>query len=197
VSIAVLVAQIERFLPPGFSASREILAGVAAALDRARQVNEDLALASTIGGAEGKWLTLMARGYGLSRATHETDVSVRRRLRNVEDRLTCQAILDAVNRLLEPYTATEAVLYEWFDEDGAFWLDFDFLDDQRILGEWNTFYLFVPLLGEAAWGDAFLDDAFLDDAFLGAGPEHPVYPAIVAEVERLRAAGVRWLMILE
>lgn len=186
-----------RHLPAEYASSEDVIGGMAAAIEEAQDTGEAAVLEASIGGAEGKWLTLLARGYGVTRATGETDGSLRGRLRNVEDKVTPQAILDAVNSLLAPYTATEAELVEWFEGDGAFWLDYDYLDDQRLFGEWHTFYLIVPLLGEAAWGDFYVDSSFLDDEFIGAGPDHPVYAAIVAEVERLRAAGIRWLLITE
>jgi len=186
-----------RHLPPQYEAAEDVIGGMVAPLEQARLTAADMRDASTVAGADGKWLTLLARGYGVVRATDEGDAALRARLRNVENKLTRQAILDAVNALLAPYSGQPAQMAEWFEEDGAFWLDFDFLDDQRLLGEWHTFYLFAPLVGTAAWGDLFLDDAFLDAEYLGAGPDHPIYASITAEVERLRAAGVRWLLITE
>lgn len=199
LAVADLLPVLRRHLPARFAASEDILAGFAAALAAASQTGVDLVEQTTVDGGEGKWLTLHARGYGVLRATDETDASVRTRLQNVGDALTKTSILAAVNALLAPYTDEQATMIEWWESDGAFYLDDgDYLDTDRLLGAWHTFYLFLPFLGNREWGDFFLDSGFIGDAgggYLGGGPAHPVYIAIIAAVERLRAAGTRWLII--
>lgn len=194
-NVEQLLEVLKLHLPPRYEAVEPVLAGFAAALALASETSEALQQAATVEGGEGKWLTLLAKGYGVRRATDETDESVRLRLQNVEDAVTRTSILSAVNQLLAAYTDEQATMVEWFDSDGAFYLDSSYLDTDRILGEWHTFYLFLPFIGDNDWGDFYLDDGFLDDAFLGGGAGHPVYASIIATVERLRAAGTRWLII--
>lgn len=196
-SVAELLAQAERWLPDRFQAAREVTAAVAAVLQLGETAGDDLSSAGTFGGASGIWLDLHARTHGLFRATAEADGVLRARLRNVEERLTRQAILDAVDAILAEVTSETATMVEWFEPDGAFYADDGYLDTTRLLGEWNTFYLFVPLLGDTGWGDLYVDVSYLDDEYLGGGTTDDVYAAIISEVERLRAAGIRWLLIME
>lgn len=187
-----------RFLPPALEGSEELAAGVVAALQAGRAAVLDMVRQTTVALSADRWLTLLARGYGVVRSTGETDEDLRIRLVNVEDKLTRPSIEAAVTALLATYTATPAEVVEWFAGDGCFWADRDYCDDQRLFGEWHTFYVLVPLLGEMAWGDLYCDEAYCDDEHhVGAGSEHPIYGAIIAAVERLRAAGVRWLLITE
>lgn len=190
-----LLIVLGRHLPTRFGAVEDALAGFAAAMAQASTAASDLEVSTTVAGAEGKWLTLLAKGYGVQRATGEEDATVRTRLQNVEDALTKDSILVAVNAILAEYTDEQATMIEWWESDGAFYLDSSYLDTDRLLGEWHTFYLFLPFLGERDWGDFFLDSSYLDTDFLGGGQGHPVYASIIATVERLRAAGTRWLII--
>jgi hypothetical protein len=193
-----LLEQLERFVPPQLQPLRPVLAGIAAMLRRAEIAGDDFAGAVSIGGAEGVWLTLLARGYGVERSTDETDDSLRTRLRNVEDKLTKARILAVVNALLAPHTSEQAQLLEHW-ANGAY-LDQDAYADQALLlDQHNAFTLLCPLIGEMPYGDAWCDQSYADDdAYCGSGTGmHPVYDAIVAEVERLRAAGVRWWLVVE
>jgi len=191
-------ARLQRFLPPRFGGSAELVAGSVAALEAAEDAAEAMVDHVGIGSNDGKWLTLLARGYGVYRSTGEADADLQARLRNVEDKLTRGSIRDAVDALLDAYTVETCSVEEWFEGDGCFWADEDYCDDQRLLGEWRTFYVLAPSLGVMAWGDFYCDDSFCDDlGHVGAGPDHPIYGAIMAAVERIRAAGVRWLLISE
>ncbi len=177
-----LVDELLRFLPERFAGCRELLAPVAGQLAHVLAVAElDFIEHTTVTGARGPWLTLLARGYGIRRATGELDASVRLRLRFVEDAQTKPAIEGAVNALLAPYTSSTCELVEhWADGvacdasevEAAFIVDVSELYGARL-----AFTLIVPLVA--------------DD------PTHPVYNTIAAEVGRLKAAGVRWWMILE
>lgn len=179
-----LLEQLERFVPPEYAPLRPVLAGLAAMLVEAEETTDGLITSQTVGGAEGIWLTLLARGYGVDRATDETDSSLRYRLRNPEQQLTKAAILEAVNALLAEYTADEAELLEHW-ANGIYMTEEDddtdiFFDDAEIFDQHNAFTLRCPLLDPFEVGD-----------------EHPVYVAIVVLVEQLRAAGVRWWLIVE
>lgn len=211
-STAVLLEQLLRFLPPQYRAASDILGGLAAQLAQVEASGDDLVLATTIDGAEDEWLTLLARGYGVRRGSSESDDTVRERIRVVDDALTRPAILDAVNALLAPYTATEATMYEHFDS--GFFADVDYADQDddsiRVYDQHNSFTLLVPDLsglstsyGKFALQPAESEDA--DAAYADADTyavadsadttEHVVYGAIQATVERLRAAGVRWWLL--
>jgi hypothetical protein len=196
VTTETLLGQLERWLPPHWKAAEPVLAAVAAPMAAAVEVLDDMVDSTTIDGAEGKWLTLLARGYGVVRTDSETDDGLRSRLQNVERKVTRLSILSAVDALLASYTVIHAIMVEWFKPGGAFYLDDGYLDTGRLLGEYNTFYLFLPMIGEPTWGDLYLGSDFLDDEYVGGGPSHPVYVAITAEVDRIRAAGVRAVAII-
>lgn len=209
---ATLLAQLLRFLPPGYAASEALLGGLAEQYAQVEQLGDELVGSVTVEGAEGKWLTLLARGYGIYRRDGESDESVRERLREVEDAVTPTAILIAVNRLLAPYTATEAELLEHWDY--GFFADVDFADqpddETRVLDQHLAFTLLVPHLTASgttlghfavAPADATDPDAAFADGDTYAvvdtvdDTEHAVYSAIQSAVERLRAAGVRWWLL--
>jgi hypothetical protein len=193
---AAILAQLERFLPPRYAAYRDVLAGGAAGLAEADALWEDLADAATIGGADGVFLRLRARGFGIQAQGDETDASIRSRIRSVEGQVTRPAILAAVNALLAPYTATEATMLEPWDEG---FLDYDcYSDDTRLCDAHNSFVLVLPLVGDQVGGSSYIDDGYIDiDLYVGAsGEEHPVYEAIRVLVNRIRAAGIRaWMAI--
>lgn len=212
-----LLERLLAFLPPQYQTSEPLLAGVADALQAAEGAADELLQVLPFGpylailpggaplslvGASGIWLDLHASGYGLLRAPGETDDQLRTRLRNVEDAVTRPAILAAVNTLLEPFSVA-AMMVEWWEEPyldvlepipGGLYLDSAFLS-----GGPNTFILIVPQvgLGYGVSQDPHLDiETWLDSMFLGDDRQDPVYAAIVAEVERLRAAGVRWRLYI-
>lgn len=196
-----LLDQLLRFLPPQAAALSPVLAGLAAQLQAAEAEGEAAAAEVSIDGASGRWLTLLARGYGVTRATDETDASVRARLRNVADRLTPQAILDAANAVLAAYGYPEdAQLVEWFSAPERFADVNAFCDTSRLTGEHNTFFLVVPDPGALTLVETYADTDFADSSFVGeagAGGEPPVLEALIAEIAQARAAGVRWFLILE
>ncbi|MCI0346891.1 MAG: hypothetical protein L0221_15845 [Chloroflexi bacterium] len=193
---AELLAQLERFLPPRYSAYRPVLAGVAAALQAAEAAGAGLAEAVTVEGATGAFLTLLARGYGVTPATGESEDSIRYRLRNAEEQVTRDAILTAVNALLAEFTVDEATILEPWDEgfaDVDAWSDSTILADQPL-----SFVLVCPLVGDEELGGTYADIDYLDgDAWAGDGTQHPVYAAIVVLVERLRAAGISWWLHID
>lgn len=177
-----VLAQLERMLPPRYAASRAVLALYAAMIAKALQVAElDFIPSTTVAGAEGQWLTLLASGYGITRSTGESDASVRTRIRAIEDALTVSAIEDAVDALLADLTAVPCELVEhWHaplvaDTDDLEWAAIT--DHSHLFDEHNAFTVIVPDFGD-----------FPDDA---------IYAAVVAEVERLRGAGVRAYILAE
>lgn len=204
---AQLLAQIERFGPRRYIAVRAILAGIAAQLAAADAVVESFATSSTVAGASGAWLTLLARGYGVARAQDETDASLRDRLRDPVPLVTPAAILEGVNAILADYTATEARLVETMRSIGPLTGGPDepvlILDLSRFGGH-NHFTVIVPRIGEPFGGGSVLE--LLDPAhgfILGLGvlglpgEIHPVYFAIVAFLRRARAAGIRVTLVIE
>lgn len=190
-----LLQRLFRFLPPGYASAEPLLAGIA----RAQSDGEQVALClqdvlpfgpmtvtlpggSTVdySGATDIWLDLHARGYGILRSPGEADAELRARLREVTERVTRPAILDAVDLLLVPF-AVSATMVEWFEEP---YLDLVetvavggmYLDSTLLSGGPSSFVLYVPSVGP--------------------GYSAPVYGAIVSLVETLRSAGVQWRLIV-
>jgi hypothetical protein len=192
---AELLAQRERWLPAYWRAAQPITAGAAASMARASEAVDDLEGSVSIEGAEGIWLTLLARGYGVDRAPAEGDESLRGRLRNVEHKVTRASILARVNELLSEYTDEEADMIEHFDH--GTYCDQDYADQTTLYDQHNAFTLVAPRVGEAEGWNDYADEAHADQSYAGGASAHPVYPAIMAEVERLRAAGVRWWLAID
>lgn len=176
-----ILDQVMLRVPERYLASRELFSAIAA--DLAYIINSaelDWIPTVTIGGSEGQWLTLLARGYGVDRASGETDIDLRSRLRSIGEALTKNAILDAVNSILVSRgTAVPAIMTEHFVRqtvldtsvvDFAFVLDRSYLVDTH-----NSFILIVPDFGD------------LTDS---------VYASIIAEVNRIRASGISWSLIV-
>lgn len=202
-SLEQLLTQLERMAPGYYDSCRPLLAGFAAAMARSESTFDTLQPLATIGGGTGKWLTLQARGVGIKRGSGESDESLRARLRDVADAVTRPAIEAAVNALIAPDTCT---IIEWWERpyldyngDDGCWLD---NQDATLCDGPSGFLVLIPVQAtEFAFG-SFLDDEtvdglWLDIAFAGEGPEDPAYAAIVNEVERLRAAGIYWRLVIE
>lgn len=195
-SVADLLDQVEHFLPAEFEPMRPHLAGLAAQMREAELAGDTLEAQTKIGQAVGAFLTLIGRGYGLDRTAEETDDEFRNRIRVLEDRLTKPAIEDAVNELLSAYTTDVCEIVEHW-EGGAF-VDQAYAEQDAIYSAHNAFTVIAPVVGNFAAGEDYVDQSYVDDAWVGmGGADHPVYPAIVARVEQLRAAGVRWWLVVE
>ena len=166
-STATILEQAERLVPYYDTSLRPLTAAIAAALSEAETQAEALAGAALFGGS-GQWLRLHAHGYGVQPAQGESDASLRARLRRVEDAVTPPAIIAAVNAIIDPLTCT---LVEWFESP---YHDIDYYDmpSTRLSGGPNTFLVVVP---------SGVTDATLD--------------VIVNEVNRIRAAGIRWALV--
>jgi hypothetical protein len=195
-----LLAQLRRHLPTHYDVLDPVLGGVAAALaEGLRVVDEELQGSVSVGGASGTWLTLLARGYGVRRGNAEGDASLRTRVRNAEGAVTKQALEAAANALLAEYTGEQAEVVEHWAAR-VFLDDEAYADDAELFDQHNAFTLRVPRLIEGGGVGGFLGvDAWADQSFADAsqGADHPVYGAIIAEIERLRAAGVRWWLLLD
>lgn len=164
-----ILAQMLRHLPPAYRPLTPWLAGMAAMFAEAEARGVALAEVGTFAGADGMWLRLHARGYGLIPGPDETDAALRDRLRNPERKITPGAVLAAVNAAIAPY---EAKLVEWW---GYPVLDDDFVLDSadgHLVEVPNSFVIHIPELPEAV-GDA------------------------AAAVFDARAAGIRWAMFLD
>lgn len=196
-----LLSQLQKLLPGYYSSAEPLLAGFCAALERAEQVGEEMADLATIEGGEGMWLSLQARGLGIKRGSGESDESLRTRLRIIEDQVTKPAIKAAVDRIIDP---EECQVIEWFEgpyldntDDTGTWLD---NSDMLLSGGHHSFIVQIPKqstyfdFGEHLDISAWLDSS---DFFLGDAPEDPVYAAIINEVNRIRAAGVFWRLVLQ
>lgn len=199
-SVEQLEEALLAFLPSQYRAMTDLLVAFPGAFHLALQQDDVLIDTSTIDGASDIWLTHLARGYGVERATGEPDPSLRSRLRHPEASTTRPALLEAVDELIAPYTASSAQMIEWFEAP--------FLDVEETEGAWcdiaaisggpQSFLIFVPLIGSIPSLDSFMDiNAWLDlEAWGGSDGENPIYAAIVAEVEKKRAAGVRWALVI-
>lgn len=194
-----LLAQLERLLPGYYQAAEPLLAAFAAALSEAEGATDILRPLATIGGGTGKWLTLQGHGIGVLRASGESDESLRTRIRYVEDQVTRSAIENAVNGIIAPDTCQ---IVEWWDQP--------YLDDESETGAWldnqslllsggpQSFIVLIPPQSTGFSFGAFLNaDLWLDSEFIGEATEDPAYAAIINDVERLRAAGVFWRLVLE
>lgn len=191
-----ILLQLERQLPDWARPLRPHLAGIAAMLAHAEAKGAVFADASTVAGADGIWLTLLARGYGVSRALEESDAALRRRLRAPERQLTRTAILAAVDALLAEYTDAPAVMIEPWDE-GYYNREF-YLDRRVWSGEPLTFLLVVPLVATSSAAYTYLDAGYFDrDLYLGAEGDDALTTALRAVVNRLRAAGIRWRLVVD
>jgi hypothetical protein len=198
-----LLDRLVAFLPPQYETAEPLLAGNAAAMREAELVAEGSRTVLSLGGSDGIWLDLHGDGMGAPRTIGESDPQYRGRLRNVEERLTRRSILAAADELLAPFGETATMLEWWvepyLDVDSAAGAGGLYLGSTFISGGSNTFVLQVPQvgIGFSITTEPHLDvSAWLDSAFLGDDRSDPVYAAIIAEVNRLRAAGIRWVLFI-
>lgn len=108
-----LVAQVLAFLPEAYQPLKPILSAGAASAAEVLAAGEANASGASVGGAEGIWLDLLARGYGLRRRTGEEDALLRLRLRAPEGKLTRGSIQAAVDRILTHYNVTGTTRIWW------------------------------------------------------------------------------------
>lgn len=198
---AQALAQIRRYLPEEYEVWEPVLAGMAAQAEDVGAVRDDAVGAVTIGGADDEWLTLLAHGYGVERTEAETDAGLRIRLRNVEEKVTKNAIKTVVDAVLADAGSTPCRVAEWWEEDQSMWLGSSYLGQPTQIGDWyNVFAVYVPLVGDHPGIAPFLgNDAYLGgDFYLGGTPIlSEVYSAIIDEVNRVRASGFRWWLFID
>lgn len=195
---AAILAQAERHIPEVYRVKlRPLLAAWSAALRQAELVADSASLATTVGGADGIWLDLLARGYGILRAPDETDTTLQARIRNVANRLTVTAIVDQTDALLP--SGTSSLIEHW--RSGIFVTD----DDDLVVDPGDGFSAYcdcAEMVPGAVGFASFIYDAH--NAFTLVLPLFgtvddldAVYSAIVSQTERLRAAGVRWWILID
>jgi hypothetical protein len=174
---AALLDRLLKRLPPCFEPVRPLLAAAAAQLHLVEAAGDDLAAAATVDGADDIWLSLLARGYGVERAVDEDDASLRRRLRNVEGQVTPEAVMVAVEAMVDAISANTSELIEhWAAPHQA--LDVSAVCDvSHLYDRIPGFTVRVPVLN----GDQ----------------NHPAYAGIYAEILRVKAAGVPAWMVVE
>ncbi|MBL8616333.1 MAG: hypothetical protein JNM72_12030 [Deltaproteobacteria bacterium] len=219
-SAAERLAQAMRFLPPAYAPLEPLLAAVAGSLATVEGAADLLAATSTVEGAAGRWLELLAAGAGLQRADGEVDAALRARLRTPEAMLTRAALIEVLEQQLAPYAAPPPTLLEWFDP-GA-WVGHDAYVGLARTRRWRTVAAILPV-GPAAWEGAFAGAAWSGRAafarsyvslafsglawtgaaaaarpaaFCGVLP-HPAIAPARAALARRRAAGVRAYVVLD
>lgn len=192
---AEVLTAAESFLPRCTRPARPLLAGWAAATSEAEAAVDAAAAVLHVGDAEGMWLDLLARGDGLRRAGGEADAVFRRRIRRPATGVTRPDLLDAVNEILTDYGATtDAVMYEWWEDGFA---DVSHADHSLLIDPGACFVLVVPLIGDPEAGGSFADASYADGAgYGGATGSWAPYAAIVAAVNAMKAAGVRWRLFV-
>ena len=191
---ATIAADMTAYLPANMRAASPLVGGAAASFQLAETAAYALASYLQVGTATDVWLDLLALGNGLRRQQGETDASLRKRLRTVEDAVTTPAIKAAVDALLAAYGLGACQIREWFS--GPYYDRNAYLDHNLVITSPNYFVVVVPFSG-TSMALSYLDrTAYLDRiAYLGAwdtSASSPVYAAVVALVNSLRAAGVRW-----
>ena len=166
-----LLDQLLRLLPSQYAALEPLLAGLAAAQGQIEISADTLQQLGLIDQATAEWLTLHAHGLGIRRTVGESDGSLRLRIRDVDDLVTGQAILAIVDALLSPNTAS---LTEWYEEPflGSETDEGAWLGSMRLSAGPSSFQVIVP-------------ETITDAQVL----------AVVAAVERSRAAGVHWRLV--
>lgn len=201
-SVAAIATELARFMPDHLSVpAAPLLGGTAAAMRAGETAGFDLSSLSTIGGASGKWLDFIAIGHGTRRQSGEEDAALRARLRRPHLGVTPANVKAQVDYLLASVGLGECMVIEWFE--GPYVDEDAYLDFVPVVGARSWFLVVVPVAGtdpEVGW--SFMDrDAFADrDAFLGAidaSPDLAVYAAIVALVNSIKAAGMRWALYID
>lgn len=198
-TVQSIADELARMLPAHTSGPAEpLLGGAAAVLHAAESTGYDALAATTVGGADGKWLDLIMRGMGMQRSDGETDAGARARIRNPQFGITKANIKAKVDEILAAHGLGECLILEWFDGPA---LDVDFyLDYVSIVDAPNWFLIVAPSIAETIT-TSYLDSIYMDrDMYLGSWVTDPgagAYPAIVAAVHPLRAAGIGWALFVD
>lgn len=193
--------ELARFMPGLISGpAAPLLGGYAASMQGAEVLSVEASAQTTIGGASDIWLDLIARGQNQVRQDGESDAALRSRLQHPAGAVTVSNIESAVNAILDGAGLAHCRIIEWFD--APYLSQNCWLDRVLISGGRSSFVVVVPVETETL-ALAYLDlAAYLDlDAFVGVmvsdSSTSAAYAAIVAIVNTLRAAGVRWALYLQ
>ena len=177
-----VIDELIKLVPSRYQASREVLAAFAGPLAVATDWVEENAPISDFEGSYGIWRTLLAKSYGVYRATEETDELLLVRMRNPDERLTPVSILKAVNDILATRTTTQAQLIEFFAIEPNMVLGTEVVAFSFILGrsitefEPGSFIIILPDFGD------------IND---------PIYQSIAAEVNSIRGAGIKSYFLVQ
>lgn len=142
-----LTEQAARLLGDAFAPLLPLQAGTAAALAEAAAAVETWTDSATISTAEGDWLDLLARGFGLYRKAGESNADLRDRIAAVPKLLTPAAMELVVNAIITPSACT--VVEHWkarvFCDDHADEYVTDlFCDEDTLLGVRNGVSVICP-----------------------------------------------------
>lgn len=191
-----LLARLYELLPEDLESSEgeardAHLFGLATALAQADATVEAMIDQAKVDPGAGIWLSLHARGLGYVPLDGETDPQLRIRIRNVENKLTRPAILAALDELLATVTDPALPSYMWERKDGTGQaVEDEAVEEGAISVGWNMFFLYLPLLPPEESAGAVGEEA-VGEAWIELVLENVLYPVIRAEVDRIRAAGVR------
>lgn len=193
-----LTEQILKFIPGVFSGMEPLLGGTAGVFETVEVKADELAQLTGLGESEGIWLTLRGQDLGVLRAPQESDQSLVHRIRDVEDAVTRTALKNTVEALLDTGSAQ---IIEWYEGpyldvelegEGGMWLD-----SARLSGGPNSFQVIIEPQGTGfEWSDFMDADLYLDSGYMGL-TESPIYGAIINQVNRKKAAGTFWRLVLD
>lgn len=175
-----------------------IYQGIAKIMEAVEATVDEFVLSAQVLQAEENRLDLHAKGRGLVRGEMEPDENLRMRIRSWDDQVTKPALETGINDLL---TTKGAYIVEHLT-DGCF-ADRDYFD--RGVRFWDdtfcVFTAFIPWQISGLLLDAFMDrqafmdrDSFMDDVLF---TDQSIYSRVYQYIDRNRAAGVRFNMIIE
>lgn len=191
-SKADIKASIDAIVPEPYHGDETLLWAIAAALEQSEDTVDDLYDEGLWGNATGIFLDLHAAGWGLRRATSETDASLRIRLRSYPEQVTPNAIEGTAQDLVQAVDPAETayLLEHW--EDGAFAADAASTGiDGHTFADQGVEYLPGRI---GSWADGF--SIILSDDIYG-DPTDSRYEAIVAAIESIRPHGARWWLVVD
>lgn len=199
-SVSDIAAEVARLMPTHLSGpATPLLGGFAAGEHSAEVFGAAAANSTTIGGAADVWLDLVGRGLGMPRADGEDDDTYRQRLRSPQYGVTKANLAAAVNAILSAYGLPDCRILEWMD--GPYLSRTMYLSHCLVVARPNFFVVVVDSPSTYRTTAFLSRSVYLSrTAYLGeweTGAYAAAYAAIVALVNALRAAGVRWALYLK
>lgn len=187
-------AQLYRVLPPDLELEagtrlNAVVFGGATGLAEAEATVEQLMEQATIGGGEDIWLKMQADDLAVQYTADQTDEQLRVALRNIQDKVTPVAIVSGVNALLATVTDSQAYLVDRMDGTSAT-VEEAAAQEAACMWEWNAFWLYLPELPPAEAPGA-VEEAAAEGDWPESWLRASLYDVLEAEVDRLRAAGIR------